>query len=481
MSLKAQAMAGIRWTTLSSMGRAVLQVAQVVVLARLLTPGDFGLVALVSATTAFLQIFADAGVSNAIIHEQDISPEQLSSLYWFNVCISAALALTLALCSPLLAAWYGQPPLTALLLMAAATLLVNALAQQLKIQTQKRLDFQRLAKVELLSAICGFVVAITLAWQSAGAYALMAGTLSTAVASTLLAWLTLAQGWRPQARLQLGEIRRFIRFGLYMIGNNLANTFNSQIDIFLGSKLLGATSVGLYSVPKELTLRVAGLINPIMTQVAFPVMAKAQNDEALLRRIYLQILRMTASVNFPIYVFIGIFSEDIVNIIFGSMWHETVPLLQILAAWALLRSTINPVGSLLMACGRADISFKWNTLLLGLMPISVFIGSQYGISGMATAMTGTMIATYWPNWRFQVYPLCKATLLEYSLQFTTPLILSIISGLACFFISANIKNGAARIIASVAIYTIIYMLFSYKFNHALYENISSLSRLNKSK
>jgi O-antigen/teichoic acid export membrane protein len=459
------------------MGRAVLQVAQVVVLARLLTPGDFGLVALVSATTAFLQIFADAGVSNAIIHEQDISPEQLSSLYWFNVCISAALALTLALCSPLLAAWYGQPPLTALLLMAAATLLVNALAQQLKIQTQKRLDFQRLAKVELLSAICGFVVAITLAWQSAGAYALMAGTLSTAVASTLLAWLTLAQGWRPQARLQLGEIRRFIRFGLYMIGNNLANTFNSQIDIFLGSKLLGATSVGLYSVPKELTLRVAGLINPIMTQVAFPVMAKAQNDEALLRRIYLQVMRMTASVNFPIYVFMGVFAQDVVTVVLGEHWLHAAPLLQWLSVWALLRSTTNPVGSLLLARGRADISFRWNLAMLAVMPIAIWVGSQQGIKGMAIALATVTLLSYWPNWRYQVWPLCKAGFMEYSIQMLTPLLIATAACLIAFQVANMLQaSGPWRVSNGVLATTVIYISLSHYFNKEWLDRIKSLLR-----
>ncbi|MEX8519828.1 MAG: MOP flippase family protein [Leptothrix sp. (in: b-proteobacteria)] len=479
MNLRAQAMAGVRWTTLSSIGRAILQFLQIIVLSRFLTPAEFGLIALVTSTVAVIQIFADAGVSNAIIHQQEISADQNSSLYWFNVICSALLALLLGLCSPYMAAWYEQPALVSLVLMAAATLLINSLAQQLKLQAQKRLDFHKLAKVELFAAGFGFVAATMLAWHGAGASAMMAGTLATAFFSTLLSWLTLANGWRPQIRLNFEEIREFIHFGLYMIGNNLANALNSQIDIFLGSKLLGTSSVGLYSLPREINLRVAGLINPIITQVAFPIMAKAQEDEDLLRRIYLQIMRMTASINFPIYVFLGLFAPDIIGALFGPKWHDSVPLVQILSIWALIRSTVNPVGSLLMARGRADISFKWNMMMLGLMPIAVWAGSHYGISGIATAMTGTMVLTYWPNWRFQVYPLCKVTLSEYTYQIIVPLVLSLLAAMVCFYIVQTIGLDISRIFISIVMYFSIYLLLSKKFNNEFFSNAATIFRFKK--
>lgn len=474
MSLRLQAISGVRWTTASSIGRAGLQFAQVIILTRILSPSDFGLVALAISIVAFLQIFADAGISNAIIHHQEISTEQISSLYWFNVTSSATLAVLLALISPLLSAWFGQPDLMPLLLLAAATLAVTSLAQQLKIQAQKRLDFQSLAKVELISAMFGFCSAVVLAWHGAGAQSLMVGTFCTALTGTLLAWLMLSNGWRPQFRLRLEEIRQFIRFGLYMIGNNLANTFNSQIDIFLGSKLLGSASVGLYSMPKELNLRIAGLINPIITQVAFPIMAKAQEDEAQLRRIYLQIMRMTASVNFPIYVFMGVFATDIVALVFGPRWQDAVPLLRILSVWALIRSTINPVGSLLMARGRADLSFKWNFAMLLLIPPVIWLGSRQGITGMATAMASIMVFSFWPNWRYQIWPLCKVGFLEYTIEMISPLLLAFISCTSAASASMLFNKPVPRFLTSLCIAVLIYLTLSHFYNKNWLENIKSL-------
>ena len=125
MKLRHQAFSGVRWTTFSSLGRAVLQFLQIALLARLLTPADFGLIALVIAIMAFLQVFADAGISNAIIHYQDIAQEQLSSLYWLNVSVSVVMALMLAASSYWVAKWYNQPSLQYLLMLAAITLVVG--------------------------------------------------------------------------------------------------------------------------------------------------------------------------------------------------------------------------------------------------------------------------------------------------------------------------------------------------------------------
>jgi lipopolysaccharide exporter len=302
----------------------------------------------------------------------------------------------------------------------------------------------------------------------------MACNLGTALTGTLMAWLVLANGWRPQLRLKFSEIRQFIRFGLYMIGNNLANTFNSQIDIFLGSKLLGATSVGLYNVPKELTLRVAGLINPIMTQVAFPVMAKAQDDEAQLRRIYLQIMRMTASVNFPVYIFMGIFSQDIVTTLLGENWGRAAPLLQILSIWALVRSTANPAGSLLMACGRADLSLKWNLGMLAVVSPCIWTGSHFGINGMGVAMAGVMLLGFWPNWRYLIKPLCHAGFGEYIKQISTPLAISITAGILGSTVQIMESTGLLRIIVELCVTFIAYIILTYNFNRVCFDIIKEL-------
>ncbi len=464
MTLRKQTFSGVRWTTFSSLGRTLLQIAQISILARLLTPADFGLLALVTSIMAFLQIFADAGISNAIIHHRDISQKQLSSLYWLNVGVSIFLALFLAVFSPWIAAWYEQPQMKLLLLVAGCTLVMGALAQQIRVVAQKNLRFAELAKIELSAACMGFVVAVAAAYNGAGVNSIVVGSLTTATLGSVLVWYRLAGGWRPQYRLNIQEIRHFLAFGAYMIGNNLANTFNSQIDIMLGGKILGAQAIGLYSMPRDLNLRIAGVINPIVTNVGLPVMARAQNDLELLKRVYLQTMRMTASVNFPIYVALALFAPEIVHILLGAKWDEAIPLLRIFSIWGLLRSTGNPIGSLLMACGRADLSFKWNLALLILTPPIIWASSHYGVSGLALAMTVLMALLYWPNWYFQVRPLCGANFCEYSIQMAIPLTLSMVGGFVGYLSVYLFTDSLIRLLLGAILGAGVYISLCWQFN-----------------
>lgn len=474
MMLRKQAFTGVRWTTFSSLGRTILQIIQISILARLLTPGDFGLIALVTSFVAFLQIFADAGISNAIIHHQNISKEQLSSLYWLNVGVSFFLALLVVVLSPLVAQWYGNPQMKLLMLFAGCTLVVGALAQQIRVVAQKNLRFAELAKVELSAACVGFIVSVTAAYNGAGVYSIVFGSLVTAIAGCTLVWNRLADGWRPQFCFKITGIRHFLSFGGYMIGNNLANTFNSQIDIMLGGKILGSQAIGLYSMPRDLNLRIAGVINPIVANVGFPVMAKAQHDKVLLKRVYLQTMRMTASVNFPVYCILALFAPEIVHVLLGDKWLDAIPLLRIFAVWGLLRSTGNPVGSLLMACGRADLSFKWNLGLLAIMPPIIWASSGYGAPGMALAMAVLMVLLYWPNWYFLVRPLCGAELGEYTIQLVVPLGLALSAMLAGYLCAYLFAGDLMRLVIGILVGTSMYVGLSCYFNKTWIDSMSEL-------
>lgn len=484
MTLRKQTFSGIRWTTFSALTRALMQFGQVAILARLLSPADFGVMAVVIALMAFVSIFADAGISNAIIHFQDISQQQLSSLYWLNVAVSAALAALLAALSSWVALWYHQPVLQNLVLFAAASLLFGALGQQLRVTAQKELRFAALAKAELIAAFCGMLAAVGLAWYGAGVYALAAGGLMGAAAGSALAWLILARGWRPQWRLRVGEIAPFLNFGGYMIGNNLANTFNSQIDVLLGARLVGPQAMGLYTVPKNLSLQVQMVINPIVTQVGLPVMARAQGDPALLKRVYLQTMRVTASVNFPVYVALALFAPEIVSIMLGEKWQQAMPLLQIFAMWGLLRSIGNPAGSLLFSTGKAALAFKWNLVLLVFLGPVIYLGSLYGVYGMAFAMAGLMAVLFVPAWYFLVRPSCGAGLGEYSMQLAVPLALAVLAGCVAFAAVLPLDHLLTRLLLGLAVGGLIYVGLSWRFNRgwvaAMMEALH-LQRLIKSK
>lgn len=456
------------------LGRAGVSLFQIAVLARLLAPEDFGLMALVAAVIAFAQIFADMGVSNAIIHHQKISQEALSSLYWLNVLAGVLLMLLLMLVSPLLVGLYYDPRMQVLLMVLSTSFLVVALDQQLRVIAEKNLRFRELARIELSAAFTGFVVAIGVAFAGGGVYALVAATLASAIMSTTLSWWMLADGWRPMWRLRMSEIREFLGFGAYMIGFNITNTVNLQADILIGGRVLGAGLLGTYSLSKELSLRLAFVINPIVTRVGLPVMAKAQGDKALLKSIYLKTLRMTASVNFPLYLAIVVFSPEIVAIMLGNQWQESAPLLRILALWGLVRSMGNPAGGLVFALGRARLAFLWSLgLMLFLVP-AYWLGAKFGAEGLALSLLITMVALPVPMWLILIRPLCGAGFVEYFRQLAIPLVIAALAAVAGYGAALPFDGNMLRLSLGMTVGGLVYLSLSQWLNRTWFDAMREL-------
>jgi lipopolysaccharide exporter len=475
VTLRKQAFSGVRWTSLSSLGRAALQLLQVAILARLLAPADFGSVAIVAALVAVLQVLSDVGMSSALVYFRDVTREETDSLYWLNVGTSVLLAMGLSAASSPIAAWYGNPSLAPLVQFAAASLLATSVGQQLRVLAQKNLQFADLAKVELGGAVMGACIAVCAAILGAGAFALVAGSVATAAATSLLAWLCLADGWRPAMRMRWRDVRRFVDFGVFNIGTNFVNTLNMQVDVLVGGRLLGAAQIGAYNLSKDLSFRIAGFINPIVTEVGFPVMATAQADLPLLRRLYLQVMRMTMSITFPAYVVLATFAPEIVWIVFGPAWGEAAPILRIMACWGLLRAIGNPVGSLVMARGRPRLSLMWNIGQLILLLPTVYAASRVGVQAIAVSMLVFVALLYLPNWWFLVRPLCGATLREYTQAVWVPLAISAVAGISAYAAVIPIALPLGRLVLGTGVGVIVYLAVSYRCNRQWFAALVELT------
>jgi len=464
MTIKHRTFSAVRWTATAAVIRALLQLAQVAVLARLLTPEDYGLMAMVAVVLGFATLFADMGLNSAYVQRHDVTPEQRSSLFWLNVGMGCGLTLLVLLCSPLIARFFDDERLIPLLMLVASTFLITALGQQLRMTAEKALDFRPVVLTEIISALLGFATAVSSAFAGWGVYSLIFGAIVTAGSGTVLAWLFLARGWRPMWRFKFTDVHSFLGFGGALVANNIANEFNRSIDLLLGGRMLAAAALGLYSLPRQLVFQIQGSVNPIITRVGFPLIAQVQNDISQVRRIYLKTLNMTASTNAPLYIGIAFFAPEVVRIILGDKWLDAADLLLLLALWGFLRSTSNPVGSLLLGMGRADLSLKWNLGMLCLVPPVLWAGSQYGILGLAWAQLGFAVVIFIPGWYVLVHPLCKAGLLEYSVAALVPLLVAVAAISPAYFITMQIANVYLHMSVAVLISGTLYLVLSYLLN-----------------
>ncbi len=464
MTLRLKTFSAVRWTTTATVSHALLQITQVAVMARILDPTDYGLMAMVSVVLKFATLFSDLGLNSAYVQRQNITPQERSSLFWINIWASLILCLLVIAASPLLAKFFGDVRLTPLLMLSASTFVLTALGQQVRMGAEKALNFRPVMLLEIVSAVLGFTTAVFMAIIGMGVYALIYGAIVTAMSSSLLAWIILADGWRPQLRCKLADIKPYIGFGSTVVGNNIANQINLSIDLLLGGHVLGTTQLGLYSIPRNLILQVQFMVNPIVTRVGFPLIAQVQHDTQRVRSIYLKTLNMTASTNAPLYIGLAFFAPETVSVLLGGKWGGAVELLRLMAIWGFVRSTGNPVGSLLLGMGRADLSLKWNLSLLLITPPLLWIGSQEGTIGLTCALLGISIFLFLPGWRLLIWPLCQARLTEYIIATLKPAFIALLAVTPSYYMAQQIESNLYRLILGVMIATPIYFFISYFLN-----------------
>lgn len=477
MTLGRRTLDAARWNTTSTVVRAIVQLAQIAVLARFLLPKDYGLMAMVAVVLSYATLFSDMGISTAFVQRQQINNQERSSLYWFSVVLGAGLMLLVMASSPLAANFFKEPKLVPLMILASTNFLVVSLGQQLRIDAEKGLNFRPVALIEIAASITGFCIAVLGALLGWGVYALVIASIISTWVSMFLSWGCLANGWRPEWRLNWNEIKWFAYFGGAMVVNNIVNHINTTVDILLGGRILGFTQLGLYSIPRNLTLQVQFMVNPIFTRIGFPLIASIQNDKEKVKQAYLRTMNMTASVNAPIYVAIGVFAPEIIFFLLGEKWQEAAPLLRVLAIWGLLRSFFNPVGSLLFGLGRIRLSTKWNASMLLIVPPFVWFGSHWGAIGMAWAMALLMGLLFVPGWAILIRPTCGAKLDEYAKQVIMPTLCASFAGYVAWMTVILVNGAAIRLTIGLISGSLIYIASSWVVNRIWVESVISALKL----
>lgn len=466
MTLQRQVVSGVRWTALENAVNVILSIASISILAKFLEPHDFGLMALAVVVLGFSQAFVDLGFSNAIIHKQALTHVQLSTLYWLNVLSGVVVFLIIIALSSVISGFYNEPGLVEVLSLAAVNFLILPFGQQFSALLRKDMCFQQVSKIGIVGRFSSFLVSAALAYYGAGVYALV---ISSLIGSALNTFLLVAAGLkihRPGMRVQFSEVRDVFTFGAYQTAEKIVNYFNTNLDAILVGRVLGAGDLGLYSVAKQLTMRPSQFINPIVTRVSLPVMAKIQDDLPRLKSVYLRSINYLCSVNFPIYMMIIFFAKDITLLLLGERWLAVTAAIQLLSVYCAIRSTGNPVGGLLLAKGRAKLAFWWNVGILLVIPIVILIGSQWGIYGVSVSLVLMASALICPNWFFLVRPVCGARFFEYHRQIIVPALIAVVASALAFYACAELSNSWVRLIIGSLVCGVTLLILNCLFNRS---------------
>jgi O-antigen/teichoic acid export membrane protein len=422
------------------------------------------------------KIFIDMGMSNAIIHKQRVNKYQLSSLFWLNIFMGLIIFIIIFICSPFIANFYNTPELKGVIDWIGTTFLVLPWGQQFESLLKKDLKFKALSLRDVIGATGGLIVAVVLAYWDYGVYSLVYANLTAAIISTTLLTFLGFKNYRPKFIFSYRSLKGtgFFSFGFYQMGEKVLNYFNSQFDTLVIGKILGMEALGLYNIAKLLALKPYQILNPIITKVAFPVFAKVQDEIVRLKRAYLKVINLLTSATAPVYVLMIILAKPIIELVFGAEWLEATPILQLLSIGALCNSIGNPIGSLQLARGRADWGFYWNLGMFASMPLTIWIGSFFGLIGVAASLAIFKIfVTILPSWYFFLRPLCKARFSEFFRSYALPILLGVISGICTFIISLLVENIYAKLLISGMAYFVVYFVLTIKTNNEFIDDLKS--------
>ena len=477
MSLRTATFSATRWSATSAVARAALQMCQMAVLARLLEPADFGLMAIAGGALALASLLADLGLGSALMHFAKPDQATLSTIYWLNLLSGCVLAAFFAIVAWPVSAAYGLPDLLPVLVVLAAIFPLTSLGLPFRVLAEKDLRFRPLAQNEVVAALMGFGGGLLLAVKGGGVYALVLSSLLTAFVSSILAWIRLSGGVRPGLALRPGLAKPFIGFGLHRIGDGFWNTLRLHSDVLVAGLVAAPSAVALYSVPRELCMRVAGnVINPVVTRVSLPLMPRLQPDPENLRTVYLHTCRVVASFNFPIYALLAVFAEDAIRLLLGPQWQQASFYLRLFAVWGLIRSTGNPAGSVLYAVGMAKRAHIWNMILFFAVVPALWIAARaWGLPGLAWVMVVSQAVLYGLAWRFLIRPACGATFAQYNGAVMRPLAASSGASLVTIAVLAWLP-APFRLMIGGLVFSMSYLGLSWAWNREWLKLILELVR-----
>ena len=366
----------------SQVGKFVMQFAYQILLARLLSPEDFGLVAMAAPIVAFVQLFADFGLSQATIQRPAITQAQLSLLFWINVGVSALLALVVIAISPFVGLFYKAPPVAAVTAVSGALFLVSGLFGQHLALLNRHLAFGKLAIIDVAGFAVGAGAGLLAAGEGLGYWAILVAQGVTSIASLILAWRL--SSWVPGRPAGAEEWRSLIGFGGNLTGFNLVNYFARNLDNVLIGRFNGEAALGLYDRAYKLLLMPLNQVSQPFARVALPLLSRTQDEPAAYRRAYLRMIELIILLTYPGILFAVATHEQLIRSVLGDRWSGVAPIFAILGIGALFAPISNSTGWLFISQNRTAQMRNWGIFSSLAFVLSFVVGLRWGPIGVAS-------------------------------------------------------------------------------------------------
>lgn len=382
-ALGAQVFRGSWISLVAQAAQLVLRLISTIVLARLLTPDAYGLVAMVTVVTGFIGLFKSLGLATATLQAPRVTHAELNGLFWLNVAFGATATIVAVTAAPLMAMVYGEPRVTPLIAALSVTFLIGGLSVQHHALLRREMRFGTTAWIEISALAMGTVAAIVLAGQGAGPWSLVGASVVIEIVSLILVWHMV--DWRPTRPRFDAKIGEMVALGRDLTQFNVLNYWARNLDNFLIGRFWGAAQLGLYSRAYQLLLLPLQQVTSPLSSVAISALSRLNGEDERYRQAYTRLLEKIAVVCMPMTTFLFVNAGPVVDLLLGPKWHEVAPVFMPLA----IAGMVQPVSAtfiwMLVSQGRRADLRLWSIVGPGLSCAAIVAGMSRGVIAVAMA------------------------------------------------------------------------------------------------
>lgn len=439
-----------------------------IILARLLTPHDYGIVGMLTIFLTFSNVFIDSGFSRALIQKQDRKEQDFSTTLIFNIAVSCLLYGVLFLASPTIARFYKTAELVTFQRVFFLVIILNSLTVVQNAQLQIKVDFKRIAIINSIATLTSGIIGVTFAFLGFGAWALIIQSLSKAFISSLCFWII--GHWIPRTGFSYMSFKKLFGFGSKLLASGLLGVTITNINNLVIGKIYSPSTLGYYTRAQQFPELTSGTLNNVLNGVTFPLLSSLQNDGKDLVTTFKKLLRMTAMIVFPAMVGIAVLAKPIILVLLGEKWFESSTLL----FWLALSYIFIPLSTLnlnvLNAIGRSDLFLKVDLLKIPIIILTMIITFPISLKAVVMGKTITAFIYYYMN-AYMLGRIYNFNCFKQLACIWKYLISAILMGVIVFLITICISSDFLSLIFGIIIGIISYMIFLFILKDEEYMNM----------
>ena len=414
-------------TLVSQAVKMAAQFAALIMLARLIAPADFGLIAMVLPLFKLAEILQDGGLSAAAVQCETLSESQISALFWLNAIIGSVLALALFAASPLFARFYGHDELISVTAALAAVVFVGGLSNQHIALLQRQMRLAELSVLEAFALLAGLTVGVTAAWFQWGYWSLVAMQATSAILTSILLWFV--SGWRPSSPRFDRQVLTMMKFGAHLTAARLVEWVMRSLDQILLGRYWGDATLGFYTRAQAILIMPLGQVIWMLTRIVVPALSRLNNEPVLYRRYFKRSLSLVATITIPVVVFSVVEAESIITLVLGDRWRPAIPIFIAMAPAGLVCAYGVVPYWLFASRGGMERQLKITLAQFPVIVLGVVLGVSHGAVGVALGLSLSLA-------------LAQTYAAFYSIQGTTILARDLLASLLPATLASMIGAGA---------------------------------------